>query len=287
MDDWHTFREIDRARLREARLQTHYAAQWLGRIGAAFVAPQLDYSHTSMSWDRAISGFTTHLLIEDVRIGLKIADLALFVLGNGAKPEDSFSLNERSDVDVRKWLDARLGARGLKTDALDKTSSYAIAAHAVGGGAAYDTSRLADALSELAKWFDNAYYSLGEIRRQMAERSLNVSPVRCWPHHFDMATLISIDETSGEGARSINAGFSPGDEHYEYPYFYVSPYPYPDPKSLPLLLKLGHWHTRDFVAAIAPANRIVEMRDQEEAIHNFLNEATQIAMKVLNAHPIF
>jgi len=55
----------------------------------------------------------------------------------------------------------------------------------------------------------------------------------------------------------MSAPASPGDEYYDEPYFYVSDYPEPDPAALPSLPTLGHWHLRDFVAAVATAHKIV------------------------------
>lgn len=282
--DWHPLRNIDRGRLLEARLQAHYAAQWLGRVGSAFVTPLPGYGHTSMSWDSALIGFLTHPLNGKTRLGLRIVDLTFVLSGMGTESVHFFPLNGRSDADVRKWLDEQLGAKGMEVGALDKTSPYEITPHAVAEGAAYNVCGISDALDQLAAWFANAHRLLGGIQQQMIGRSLSASPVRCWPHHFDLATLISLDESGSESARSVNAGLSPGDEYYDEPYFYVSPYPYPAAALLPHLSKLGHWHTRDFTAAIAPAGRIVETKDQRAEVASFLNDAIGGAIKVLAPH---
>ena len=102
---------------------------------------------------------------------------------------------------------------------------------------------LADALVELAAWFANADYSLVRVQRQMIGRKLTASDVRCWPHHFDLATLISFPARDDCVTGYVGAGLSPGDEYYDEPYFYVSVYPKPDSAALPRLPKLGHWHT--------------------------------------------
>jgi hypothetical protein len=151
----------------------------------------------------------------------------------------------------------------------------------VARGGAYGAGALADALAELAAWFANAHAALGRVRDQMSARGLAPSPVRCWPHHFDMATLTVLEAGSAEHARSVNAGLSPGDEHYEEPYFYVSPHPYPDPAKLPPLPAFGHWHVRGFTAAIAPESRIVATADHQAAVHTFLNEAVAAAINAL------
>jgi hypothetical protein len=276
---WRPIRGIESGRLREARLQAHHAVQWLARSARAFVPPQPDDSHTSLGWDDALDGFVTHPLKGDVRLGLRIADLTLLV--GGADGQRSFPLDGRTDADARRWLGEQLPTYGLDADGLDAKAPYEIAAHAVARGGAYGAGGLADARAELAAWFANAHGALGGVRRQMIARGLAASPVRCWPHHFDMATLTLLEGGDAEHARSVNAGLSPGDEHYDEPYFYVSPYPYPQPAKLPPLPAVGHWHVQGFTAAIAPANRIVKTADHQAAITGFLDAAVAAAVKAL------
>jgi hypothetical protein len=164
---------------------------------------------------------------------------------------------------------------------LDKTSPYEIPAHAIAQGAPYGVPEIAGFLHELSVWFADAEAALDRVRQQMRRRSLTASPVRCWPHHFDLATLISLDEGAGEHGRSVNAGLSPGDEHYDEPYYYVTPYPRPNAAALPPLPKLGHWHTRDFTAAIAPASQIVKAKDRKAETDDFLQAAVDSAIKIL------
>ena len=75
--DWMPLRGVDRRRLSEARLQAHYAVQWLGRAARAYVPPQPDDEHTNLGWDRALDGFTTHPLKDGAWLSLKITDLTL------------------------------------------------------------------------------------------------------------------------------------------------------------------------------------------------------------------
>jgi hypothetical protein len=274
--------EGDWPRLREARLQAHYAAQWLGRAGSAFIAPQPDYSHTSMNWNGSLAGFTTHAMKDETRLGLRVVDLTFVFLNKEGKQTSSYPLNGRSDKDLRPWLDEQFAARGMEARLLDKTSPYEIPAHAVAKGAPYAVLEISAPLRELAGWFADAQSALDRIRKQATGRSFLVSPVRGWPHHFDLATLISLDEAMGEHGRSVNAGLSPGDEYYDEPYYYVTPYPHPHPAKLPALPKLGHWHTRDFTAAIAPASRIVKAKDKKAVVDDFLRVAVDGAIKILS-----
>ena len=279
--DWRPLRGIDQRRLSMARLQAHHAAQWLARTARAYVPPQPDDGHTNLGWDDTFDGFTTHRLKDGMCLSLKIADLTL-VLHSDERTIQSFSLNGRTDAQARQWLGEQLGARGLDTHALDAPSPYEMPAHAVTQGRTYDVEDVADALVELADWFANAQYSLVRVQRQMIGRKLTASDVRCWPHHFDLATLISFPTRGTDFVGYVGAGLSPGDEYYDEPYFYVSVYPKPDSAALPRVPKLGHWHTYQFTAAVAPAHQIVAANNQEDEVDEFLRATVDVAIKILS-----
>jgi hypothetical protein len=276
--EWRRNRNVDRARLHEARLQAHYAAQWLARAARGYIAAQLDDGHTNLGWDRALGGFTTHPLPDGTRLGLSVADLRLVLIG-GAGPRATLSLDGHVDADVRAWLGAQLQAKNLDAAALDQPSPYPMPAHPLAGGAAYGPP--ADASEELAAWYGNADLVLGRVQKRLAERGLRAPPVGCWPHHFDLDTLMIFPSKDIYDTRMMGVGFSPGDEYYDEPYFYVSLYPAPDVAALPAFSMIGHWHEHEFAAAIATASRIAAANDQEAAAEAFLDAATGIAIKTL------
>lgn len=280
--NWLPLRGVDRRRLSDARLQAHHALQWLARAARAYVPPQPDDGHTNLGWDGALGGFATHPFQNGDRLNLTMADLTL-ALHDGAAgaPVQTFALDGRTDVQARHWLAGQLRARGLDTDALDAPSPYAIPAHAVAQGAPYGAAGVADALAELAAWFGNAGISLGAIQQQVTERKLTASPLRCWPHHFDLATLITVPARHTDAAGSVGAGLSPGDEYYDEPYFYISVYPEPDPQMLPTLPMFGHWHERDFIAAVATADKIVAAASQQGETDHFLQAAIHCAIGIV------
>ena len=281
--DWRPLRGIDQRRLSMARLQAHYAAQWLARAARAYVPPQPDDGHTNLGWNNTFDGFATHLMQGGVCLSLKIPDLTLVLHGNERTARtEFFSLNNRTDAQARQWLGEQLGARGLDARALDAPSPYEMPAHAFTQGGAYGVEDVADALVELAAWFANAEFLLARVQRQMIGRRLTASNVRCWPHHFDLATLIAFPKQETGATGYVGAGLSPGDEYYHEPYFYVSVYPKPDSAALPRLPALGHWHTHEFTAAVAPAHQIVAANNQKAAAEEFLKAAVDIAIKILN-----
>ena len=277
--EWRRLRGVDLGALREGRLQAHYAAQWLARVARAYVPPQPDDGHTSLGWDDALDGFITHPSSNGTRLSLSVASLTLALHGDVSARGSSLSLNGRTNAQIRQWLGDELSSHGLDPAALDAPSLYEMPAHALARGARYDAAGLADGLVELTAWYANANLSIGRVQTQMMHGL--TSPVCCWPHHFDLATLTMLPKRGADADRYLGSGFSPGDGYYDEPYFYVSVYPRPDPAALPTLSMIGHWHTHEFVAAISPAHKIVAENNQMAAADEFLRHSIALALDIL------
>ena len=274
--NWHPLHGADQVRLHDARIQAHFAAQWLARAARAYIPARPDDDHTNLGWDDALGGFVTHALPDGARLGLKLADLTLVILEHaGADPSNALPLDGCGDGQARAWLGRQWAERGLDPEALDAPPPYEMPVR--GSGAVYTAAELAEFLGALAVWYSNANAVLGARRRDIIGRIPGVPPVRCWPHHFDLDTLVTVAP-----GRTMGVGFSPGDDFYDEPYFYISLYPAPDVASLPCLPAIGHWHARPFTAAIATARGIVEAGDQKREVEAFLSEAVEIAIKALS-----
>ncbi|HEY6259526.1 MAG TPA: DUF5996 family protein [Xanthobacteraceae bacterium] len=272
---WRKVKRLDHGVLHEARLQPHYAVQWLARAARAYVTPRPDDGHTNFGWEDALGGLTTHPLSQGSVVGLEMTALTLRLWdGPGRAGGQAISLDGRRDADIREWLGGQLGTRGLDPAALDAPSPYQMPDHPVGHGAPYAAAALGEALGELAAWFANANDILSETRQRITARGIAAPPARCWPHHFDLDSLISLG--SGPGARTVGLGFSPGDDYYDEPYFYISAYPAPDLATLPSLPSIGHWHTHHFTAAVAVADRIIAADDPQAATITFVHAAADI-----------
>ena len=275
MADWRPIRTFDRTRFAAARLQAHHATQWLARMARAYVPARSDDGHTSLGWDAAFGGLTSLPLPDGAQLGLRLVDLTLALFTSDASaPHDTFPLAGRCDPDACAWLMGHAGMRNLDPAALDAPLPYMLAEKPDGDAYAMD----AEALGELTRWFSNANAILGMAREQVVARGLAAPPVRCWPHHFDLDTLVTVAL-----GRTTGIGFEPGDDYYDEPYFYVSVYPAPEAASLPTLPTVGHWHTAHFIAAVATATQICAAKDQGGAVEGFLRAAVDATIKALRA----
>lgn len=269
--------------LLDARLQLHHAAQVVASAGITFLAPEPDDSHPNFEWVEH-HGVLMGRPLNDagVQVGLRIADLSLVQVGEDGEIAADFALHGRTLEDACTWLAQATDGTGLALPAGGLVRpAYDIPEHAVADGAAFSLAP-EDAFSELARWFANAHLSLSDL----LARTPAASDVRCWPHHFDLGSLVVVARRPDASlAQSIGIGLSPGDESYAEPYWYVSPWPYPPPGSLPALDAGGHWHTTGFTAAIFTSADLVggPADTQQLRLDDFLDGAVAASRRLLAA----
>jgi hypothetical protein len=280
--DWSKLGRTPPHALGIARIHAHHALQWVTRAARANLAAVPDDSHASVEWDAEQGALFCRPLPSrrgGVRVGLRIAGLALVIVRAGSVVEN-LTMDGKTDAATRAWIDSRLKAAGLRPASGVKLP-YALSRHPIAGGAPYDLHMQERELSELSRWFGGAAAVLEEFTSTLAGLSPGPDPVVCWPHHFDMATVVRLEAGNAGTAKSIGVGVSPGDEYYPQPYVYLSPWPRPDAAQLPKLPHIGHWHTRDFVAAVATGDEILALADRGPGMLAFITGAFEIGRALL------
>lgn len=255
---WIRTGSIDPRMLADARVQLHWAAQAVAGVGATLNAPRADHSHTSFTWSDSHEALLQEP-VEGVTCGLRLHDLTVIVVGTTVR---ELSLRGRTLYEAFAFLESQFG-KTLRRPDVDLPD------HAVARGATFDAE--AGHLAELARYFGDAAGVLDEIARSESK----AGPVRCWPHHFDIAALITLSG-HGEEARTMGVGLSPGDGGSPEPYYYVTPWPYPDASRL-TELSIGRWNTVGWTGAVLPASSFAEAERQEELVRAFLREAMTVA----------
>jgi hypothetical protein len=267
---WRQLGAVVPGALLDARLQSHQAAQIIVAAAISYLPPRGDDSHTNLEWRPDWQGLATNVLPsrDGLRFALRVHDLALLsAVGDGVR--STLTLDGRSLSEALAWLAAELGREGFDPDRLTTKKHYEIPAHAVAAGAPYRLDP--DTFAELGRCYQNAWALASDV----AAREPGASAPRCWPHHFDLATLITLAPATDGSSRTIGVGLSPGDDSYREPYFYVGPYPYPAVTSLHPL-RHGRWHTDRWVGAVLPASDLVpyaDARAQAERARAFVDEA--------------
>jgi hypothetical protein len=261
---WPLVGNIDPASLVDTRLQAHHAVQLVVALGISFLPAAANDSHTNLEWlpGRALAGRTIPGR-SPFRGALRLDPLILMMLDDSGDVLDEYRLAGRTLAQAFRWLQEAVRAVGGPAERLTDRKHYSIPPHPVGEGAQFlpDEARG----RELSAFFHGASLALGEIQARRPE----ASEVRCWPHHFDLATLLTLAP-----GRTVGAGLSPGDDSYAEPYYYVTPYPYPKGPFPPL--RTGLWHTTNWVGAVLPASHLCRARTseaQQDMIQFFLGDA--------------
>ena len=274
-------RALTPSSLARARALVHRAVQLLTMAARANLAAVADDSHSNLGWIGENGQFRSQLISNhnaEYFIGLSVAPLRLSVTKNQAETS-TLDLDGVSYVDASTWLDQRLGEAGLEAASKIKLP-YELPAD-VADINLFAVDGQSDALAALAAWFDLADELLSSFAAEKSALMPGPSPVRCWPHHFDIATYVGLESGDFETARGIGVGMSPGDETYGQPYFYINPWPHLDAKNLPQLFAPGHWHTEGFVGAIATGEEVLSLDDIGPDMSVFINGAFAIGREKL------
>jgi len=263
-----------------ARALAHAAVQLLTKAARANLEAAPDDSHSNLGWDSEPQRFVSQPLPGangEAYVGLSFSPFELSLI-DSATGASVYPLNGRTLAEAAAWLDDVLDSVALKPTAsvplpYDLPDDVA--------GVARIPDALPDGLSSIATWFDIADNAFKKLASDHAGLTPGPSPVRCWPHHFDIGTYISLEAGDAETAKGIGVGMSPGDESYDQPYFYVNPWPHLDPAALPDAPTPGHWHTQGFVGAIATGEEILNTPKIEKALSGFLESAFGIGYTLL------
>ncbi|MCG8423260.1 MAG: hypothetical protein MJE77_35610 [Proteobacteria bacterium] len=241
---WQVLGAVAPTALTQARLTAHWAAQVLSAAADAAIEHKPDDSHSNVEWLAEHNALTGHLIGDKMRIGLRLADLTLLVLSAKSTDDKAVAVTaelaldgatlDRANAWVASQIETHVGSLLAKPI---KLRDYEMPDHPARQGEPFAIGPMVPALEELGRWFANA----DRVLRSLRQQNSNASPVACWPHHFDIATLIVLDPgEDAEKARSIGVGLSPGDSTYDEPYLYVNHWPIVAESERPAL-KVGQW----------------------------------------------
>ncbi|HEY5091091.1 MAG TPA: hypothetical protein VIK30_14025, partial [Polyangia bacterium] len=254
--DWDARAALPSPGFAGARAAAHWAAQIVAAAGWTLAAPKPDHSHGALEWvgpAAGLLGVEVNRGGRTARAGLRLRDLTLLALSGDSAARNELPLTGQTLDTGLTWLGGAL-ARILGDDLprLERPS-HELPVDPIGDGASFGRPETV-ALEELGAWFSSA----DRVLRAIAASTAGASPVRCWPHHFDIATLIRRDgaDAPTEITRSIGVGLSPGNGSYAEPYWYVTPWPTPARRETPPLPH-GHWHTQGWFGAVLPATAFV------------------------------
>jgi len=277
---WELLGTVPPHELVDAREQLHHSVQLIAAAGKSLISERPDDSHTSMHWNDTEKAFEGEPIgnSPSLIVGISPANLTLYVRQHNQGNLSPYALQDTTLASALTWLISIFGASGFAVSNLTLKMHYEIPPHPVSGGQTFHISN-PDHFKEISRYFANANNILHAVKSIIPD----TGSVRCWPHHFDMALLITIDkDKSAEDTRSIGIGLSPGDTQYSEPYFYISLWPHPDVQKTKLLdLPVGRWNTEGWVGALLLASEFSSNSNQKKIVSTFVTSGISICAEIL------
>ena len=251
----------------------HYAAQAAAELGKAWAEQRADDSHSSLGWVDSPTGPAFEGVPAvgptPVRARLVVPSLTLR-LADGSREHASLQLQGRTLDDALRW------ARSSAEKVLGPPRQQARPApdlpdHPIARGAPFAAS---PALAHLAHLYALTDAVLADLR----DADPRFGPARCWPHHFDHASLAVVrTDDAGDMTATIGVGVTPPDPVDPSGYWYVSPWTRADPPTgvADTPLPAGHWLARDTAGpmAVLPLARLADPGPDAALVAAFVSAA--------------
>lgn len=280
-DSWRHLSAVEPPALREATHELHQAVQLLAAAGQTFVAPRDDDGHRAMTWDASLGGFLGDGFSEGYpfRLGLDVEHLRIVLLDRTDAVLGDLPLGGVTLDDAYVWLRTGLSQYMGGTGPVIERPDFEIPVSPVGEGAPFSTGHAGE-----RRVLTALYASAAELLEEVARSTDGASPVRCWPHHFDIATLVTVRPARGEEpARTVGVGMAPMGGGYESWYWYVTPWPYASAEALAPLTAPAFWHTEGWTGAVLLGADVVAApeRGRRSRVAAFVDEALRAATTLL------
>jgi hypothetical protein len=191
LNQWQLFRSVKFDELTDIRLQLHHAAQLAAAPGRYLLPTRRDDSNTNFIWSSQYQAMLGEPVGEEFPLqgALRPADLTIQLIDEDDIIMEALPLNGKSLEEAFGWIKKQLSGKKVDTTSLSLKMPYELPDHPVRSGEPFQFHS-PQLFEELAKYWSNAHLLLCDI----IHRTPDASPVRCWPHHFDISTLITVEE---------------------------------------------------------------------------------------------
>ncbi|SHJ92186.1 hypothetical protein SAMN04488028_102155 [Reichenbachiella agariperforans] len=263
--------------IREARDQSHQAIQNVSAVGRSFLPPSEQDENANLEWDNKLQRLVGRWVTGEhtFRSSISIRDFMVYLVNENFETISSISMQGAKQTDIMVWLEKQIVDLGADFSKINLAYPYELPAYPTAAGAAFGVSNPM-ASEELSRLYHNADLML----RHILSKENKTTEIKCWPHHFDIAgSIILLDTGDPETSKQIGVGMSPGDEHYDEPYFYVSPWPYPVKELPDISATQGHWHSNNWIGGVLRYSELNQhdlIQDQIRVIKTFYSTTIDI-----------
>ena len=277
------FGSFDTRELTEAWRQAHFAAQVAAEVGKSWALEKPDDSQSSFSWVRTrdwrgLEGMPTPGTTP-CHARLRFETLELSVDDARGRTAATLSLSGLTLDQAMDWVSSAC-LRVLGPRRQPSRPAPDLPDHPVAHGEPFHV--LPNGLRILADLYDGTARMLAKL---VGEVRAFEEP-RCWPHHFDLASLAVFDTDDGGAViKSIGVGITPPDSVESSGYWYVSPWVKDGGSVSPedRQLSVGLWSDRGAGGAMAilPISVLSTSHDPPANLAAFVAEAFNACAEVL------
>lgn len=194
--------------------QLHIASQYLAAAGINFVTKEADDSHTNLAWNSANDRMETHSFGSgNYQLAINLTTTHLEWLKEG-ESTNSIDLQGNTHSDIVSWISEQVSKSGIEKQ-YEYKFHYDLPYSKI-----ENDSRFKFSTDELNKIIARLNTGQESFEAFLKENHLK-SPIRIWPHHFDLGIYTSINS---EGTFFMGAGLAIPDSLVDDLYYYASGY---------------------------------------------------------------
>lgn len=275
---WKKLTNVSKKDLYDVRIMIHQAVQLPAITGRCLNNEDPSDITAALTWLNDKNAFASRFWNGNKhRSVLNISQIKLSIVNKENATVAEFILIKKNFEETLNWLKEQASALGYDKNKITKKLPYQIPHYKYADNQPFQEFN-ENLLSEFQNLYANANHVLNIVKSEY-----NSSDVLCWPHHFDIATTITVEENSDSSkSKSISLGMSPGDDSYNQPYFYVYPWPYPEDKNNLPEIPVGSWHTENWFGMVLTLNDITSTKeDQFGIVSKFTTSSINAAKKLL------
>ena len=280
---WPQLTVADLQHLNAATEPIHVAAQLISMAGKFFLPHQSDDSHTNMGWDVDQKYLIGHPLPTSVplRLALQPASMKLLIIYSEDQVVEELSLGGKTLEEAVAWVKRELTGHWFGTDSYRIDLHYDMPAYSLLRGGTFAAPEGAGYVA-----FGKARELGQQVMEAYAAEFAHASPVRTWPHHFDMGTYVPIRlDESGGVVNSLTMGLAIADSEVDEYFFYLTSWSREGKYATEPLSELpsgGCWGLKDDAGAVLKLSEVVRHPSAEaqmQAISTFLEAAIGASLK--------
>lgn len=277
--EWSDFPRISTKDWVFARRQFHLGVQNVAIVGRTYLPESENDENAILHWIPGfwrMAGQWVKGEEKTIRSSISFEDFNLYLVDQKVSTLAHFPLQDKTHNQLMIWLEEQILSLGLFSKHLNQKLPYSLPG--IKDLAKEKFEEISPALCKnFGQYYHNTYLILNELKKLFPD----ASSCRIWPHHFDEAMTYVLKE-SGDPATntSVSAGFSPGDQYYQEPYFYVNSWPYVEPERL-IEHKMGIPHEKDWVGFVLKVSDVLNEIDQYEFVYDFMSESMSFLSNIL------